>query len=87
MSRWLYDVDNGIEDEPKALIQREDRSLVEYADWPDPEAEVTEINLGASDDNSIGSLELDAPDRGRVLETIVDDAQYDAADSCTSPRR
>ena len=86
MSRWLYDVDNGIEDEPKALIQREDRSLVEYADWPDPEAEVAAINLGASGDNSIGSLELGAPGRGRALETIVDDAQYDAAELARMPQ-
>ena len=86
MSRWLYDVDNGIEDEPKALIQREDRSLVEYADWPDPEAEVTEINLGASGDNSIGSLDLGEPDRGRALETIVDDAQYDAVELARLPQ-
>jgi X-Pro dipeptidyl-peptidase len=86
MSRWLYDVDNGIEDEPKALIQREDRSLVEYADWPDPQSEVTEINLEASGDNSIGALELDAPGRGRALETIVDDAQYDAAELAAMPQ-
>ena len=86
MSRWLYDVDNGIEDGPKALIQREDLSLVEYADWPDPEAKVTEINLGASGDNSIGSLELDSPGRGRSLETLVDDAQYDAAELAAMPQ-
>ena len=86
MSRWLYDVDNGIEDGPKALIQREDRSLVEYADWPDPEAEVTKLNLGASGDNSIGSLELDSPGRGRSLETLVDDAQYDAAELAAMPQ-
>jgi len=86
MSRWLYDVDNGIEDGPRALIQREDLSLVEYADWPDPEAEVTELHLGASGDNSIGSLELESPERGSSLETIVDDAQYDAAELATMPQ-
>ena len=86
MSRWLYDVDNGIEDEPKALIQREDRSLVEYADWPDPEAVTTKLSLGASGDNSIGSLGLDTPGRGRELETIVDDAQYDAAELARMPQ-
>ena len=87
MSRWLYEVDNGIEDGPKALIQREDRSLVEYADWPDPEAEVTELNLGASGDNSIGSLGLDRTRRGPpVQELIVDDASFDAAELAAVPQ-
>ena len=87
MSRWLYDVDNGIEDGPKALIQREDRSLVEYADWPDPEAVTTGLNLGASGDNSIGSLDLDSTRRGEpVQERIVDDASYDAAELAAMPQ-
>jgi X-Pro dipeptidyl-peptidase len=86
MSRWLYNVDNGIEDGPRALIQREDRSLVEYADWPDPDAEITELNLGASGDNSIGSLELEPAGRSRALERIVDDAQYDAAELAAMPQ-
>ncbi len=87
MSRWLYDVENGIEYEPKALIQREDRSLVEYADWPDPEAESTVLSLGASGDNSIGSLGLEPTRRGvPVQERIVDDASYDAVELATMPQ-
>jgi X-Pro dipeptidyl-peptidase len=87
MSRWLYDVDNGIEDGPKALIQREDRSLVEYADWPDPQAVTTVISLGASGDNSIGSLELDSTRGGEpVQERIIDDASYDAAELAAMPQ-
>ena len=76
-TRWLYDVDNGIEDEPKALIQREDMSLAEYPEWPDPEASVAELELVASGDNGIGGLSLDAGHKG-VSETIVDDASFDA---------
>ncbi|MDQ3772034.1 MAG: Xaa-Pro dipeptidyl-peptidase [Actinomycetota bacterium] len=80
-SRWLYEVDNGIEDGPKALIQREDQSLVEYADWPDPSASSTALSLGASQDNGIGSLGLDSERRAEpVTETIVDDASFDAAE-------
>ncbi len=36
MSHYLYGVDNGIEHEPKATIQREDKSWTDEADWPAP---------------------------------------------------
>jgi hypothetical protein len=65
-------VDNGIEDEPKALIRREDMSLAEYADWPDPEAGSAKLHLIPSGDNSIEELSLDSSHKGRrVRETIV----------------
>jgi X-Pro dipeptidyl-peptidase len=35
MDHWLYGVDNGIEKEPRAIIQREDGSYHTYRDWPD----------------------------------------------------
>lgn len=33
MSHYLYGVDNGIQNEPKATIQREDLSWADEADW------------------------------------------------------
>ncbi|UOX84958.1 Xaa-Pro dipeptidyl-peptidase [Amycolatopsis sp. FBCC-B4732] len=36
MSHYLYGVGNGIQDEPKATIQREDLSWTDEADWPAP---------------------------------------------------
>jgi X-Pro dipeptidyl-peptidase len=36
MDHWLYGVPNGIEREPRAVIQREDGTYRTYADWPDP---------------------------------------------------
>ncbi|WP_410668930.1 Xaa-Pro dipeptidyl-peptidase [Amycolatopsis sp. cmx-4-68] len=36
MSHYLYGVDNGIQNEPKATIQREDLSWTDEADWPAP---------------------------------------------------
>lgn len=78
-TRWLFDVDNGIEDEPKALIQREDMSLVEYPEWPDPEASSARLDLIAGGDNTVGGLSLDSNNEAkRVSETIVDDASFDA---------
>ncbi|WP_216207960.1 Xaa-Pro dipeptidyl-peptidase [Amycolatopsis aidingensis] len=35
-SHYLYDVDNGIEREPKSTVQREDGSWTDEADWPAP---------------------------------------------------
>jgi X-Pro dipeptidyl-peptidase len=35
MDHWLYGVDNGIEREPRAIIQREDGEYRTYSDWPD----------------------------------------------------
>lgn len=35
MDHWLYGVDNGIEKEPRAIIQREDGAYQTYSDWPD----------------------------------------------------
>lgn len=42
-TRYLYEVDNGVEQEPKATIQREDESWSEEPDWPAVEA--TEATL------------------------------------------
>ncbi|WP_372668558.1 Xaa-Pro dipeptidyl-peptidase [Amycolatopsis kentuckyensis] len=36
MSHYLYGVGNGIQNEPKATIQREDLSWTDEADWPAP---------------------------------------------------
>ncbi|SEC26482.1 X-Pro dipeptidyl-peptidase [Amycolatopsis tolypomycina] len=36
MSHYLYGIDNGIQNEPRATIQREDKSWVDEADWPAP---------------------------------------------------
>ncbi|MDX3188998.1 Xaa-Pro dipeptidyl-peptidase [Streptomyces sp. MN03-5084-2B] len=36
MSHYLYGIDNGIQNEPKATIQREDKSWTDEADWPAP---------------------------------------------------
>jgi X-Pro dipeptidyl-peptidase len=90
-TRYLWDYKNGVENDPRALIQREDRSLVEYAEWPDPAAATAELNLAPGTNGAAGVLTHDRTRLGGpVTETIVDDASKTAqtlADAATSPNR
>ncbi|WP_220182848.1 Xaa-Pro dipeptidyl-peptidase [Sphaerisporangium album] len=90
-TRYLWGYENGVENDPRALIQREDRTLVEYAEWPEPAAAATELNLAPSTDGASGVLTGDKTRLGKpVTETIVDDASKRAqtlADTVTSPNR
>jgi X-Pro dipeptidyl-peptidase len=81
-SQYLFGVDNQWEDGPRSAVQRENSQWVDYEDWPAPGARLTMLGLGASGDNTIGTLEVERrhrhhkPERG--LETIVDDSSIDA---------
>ncbi|GAA4587837.1 Xaa-Pro dipeptidyl-peptidase [Planotetraspora phitsanulokensis] len=90
-TRYLWDYKNGVENDPRALIQREDRTLVEYPEWPDPTAKDTELNLAPGTSGAAGVLTDDKTRQGKpVTETIVDDATKTAqtlADAATSPNR
>ena len=56
-TRYLYKQHNGVEQEPRATIQREDKTWVEEAEWPAPGTSDTELHLGAGG-NTRGSLSL-----------------------------
>ncbi|WP_371779138.1 Xaa-Pro dipeptidyl-peptidase [Streptosporangium subroseum] len=90
-TRYLWDYQNGVENDPRALIQREDRTLVTYPEWPDPAAADAKLNLAPSTDGTVGVLTRDKTPRGDLAtETIVDDASKTAqtlADAVTSPNR
>ncbi|GLX06192.1 Xaa-Pro dipeptidyl-peptidase [Microbispora sp. NBRC 16548] len=90
-TRYLWDYQNGVENDPRALVQREDRTLVQYAEWPDPAAADTELNLAPGAGGAAGVLTSDRTRAGEpVTETIVDDATKRAqtlADAATSPNR
>ncbi|MFF4772572.1 Xaa-Pro dipeptidyl-peptidase [Microtetraspora fusca] len=90
-TRYLWGYENGVENDPRALIQREDRTLVNYPEWPEPAAADTELNLAPGDGGAAGELTLDRTRQGKpVTETIVDDATKRAqtlADAATSPNR
>lgn len=70
-THWLYDVDNGVMEGPRATVQREDGSWVTYPEWPAPRAQATEVALTPGGRTS-GGLTLDRPRGKPVTETLVD---------------
>jgi len=76
-TRYLYGVENGVEDDPKAWIVREgdERSdPTPYADYPNPEAARVTLHLGTGG-NQVGSLTT-APNRNQGTETLVDNFSF-----------
>lgn len=74
MSHYLYDVDNGIEREPKATIQREDDSWVDEPEWPVPGTQDVQVYPWPGG-TSKGTLDTRNPVPGkRTVETLADDA-------------
>ncbi|TLW92226.1 Xaa-Pro dipeptidyl-peptidase [Saccharomonospora piscinae] len=88
-SHYLYDVDNGVETEPRATIQREDGSWTEEADWPAPGTADSTLRLGEGGGDR-GGLGL-RPERGRpTFEWLSDDATKtveELADAASSSHR
>lgn len=89
-SQYLFGIDNHWEAGPRAAIQREDSQWLDYADWPVPGARTTPVEFTASDNNTIGGLQLVSPHHHghgfgheqhpepRTTETLVDDSSIDA---------
>jgi X-Pro dipeptidyl-peptidase len=88
-TRFLFDVDNGVEKDPKAWIVREgDRQPTSYPDYPHPEAVAVTLQLGKGG-NGLGTLRLEAAGE-QGTETIVDDvgkAGAELASAESSPHR
>ncbi|RXZ48878.1 Xaa-Pro dipeptidyl-peptidase [Agromyces fucosus] len=89
-TRYLYDVENGVEQLPKAYIVREDRTLTEYPEWPDPAMEQVKLKFSpAATADGVGGLSV-SRDGSRATENLVDDASIRAttlAAAETSPNR
>lgn len=89
-SHYLYDVDNGIDTEPRATIQREDESWHDEADWPAIGAEDRELHLRPGGDG-VGGLSPDGGALGKpVTEKLADDASKTVeqlVDADASPHR
>jgi X-Pro dipeptidyl-peptidase len=83
-TRYLYDVDNGVEDDPRAWIVRVgDTDPTPYEDFPNPESEgVTLYPNGGG--NAVGSLTIDRPDEAPV-EGVVDDVTLRGGDLAAAP--
>ncbi|HEY0636025.1 MAG TPA: Xaa-Pro dipeptidyl-peptidase, partial [Pseudonocardiaceae bacterium] len=91
-TRYLYDVRNGVEREPRATVQREDLSWTEEAEWPAPGARDVRLHLTAGGPatgglaprrggpDALGTPEAAGVDgHGRpVVESLVDDASITA---------
>ena len=88
-TRFLFDVDNGVEKDPKAWIVREgDRQPTSYPDYPHPDATAVTLHLGKGG-NSTGALLLAAAAE-QGSETLVDDvgkAGAELAAAANSPHR
>ena len=71
-TRYLYDVQNGVEQEPRALIQREDGTLTNYPEWPDPGMRSVELSLTPRGENPTGGLSVAKVPGRPVVERFTD---------------
>jgi X-Pro dipeptidyl-peptidase len=76
-SHYLYEVPSGVEREPKATIQREDKTWVDEADWPAPGTSEASLHPW-SGGSAKGPLRLDEVSGRPVVETLTDDADKTA---------
>lgn len=83
-TRYLYGVENGVENDPKAWIVREGDERTNptpYADYPNPEAEAVSVYLEAAETkagslNGMGGMRLSQP-AGQGTEGLVDNVSFD----------
>ncbi|MDQ2052152.1 CocE/NonD family hydrolase [Natronolimnohabitans sp. A-GB9] len=68
---WLFNVDNGVMDEPPVTIEREDGSLTAEPDWPHPETEHVDVNFTPGGQTQ-GGLVLEKSNGQPVEESFVD---------------
>ncbi len=74
MSHYLYGIDNGIQNEPKATIQREDKSWADEADWPAPGTADVRVYPWPGG-RSKGTIDTRNPVPGTAaVETLADDS-------------
>jgi X-Pro dipeptidyl-peptidase len=86
-TRYLYKVQNGVEGEPRATIQREDKSWVNEAEWPAPGTSDATLRLGPG---GAARGTLGTSSSGRAVESLTDDATKTAetlVDAASSPNR
>ncbi len=89
-TRYLYGVENGVEDDPRAWVVREDadrNAPTPYPDYPHPDAERVELHPGAGG-AGVGGLGFEAAEGG--TESLVDDVAFSGGELAaleTSPHR
>lgn len=82
-TRYLYDVPNGVEGEPRATVQREDGSWTEEPEWPAPDAAETVLRPSAGGPQR-GGLSAGSP-AAEAVEGLTDDAGLLAEDLAAAP--
>ena len=78
-TRYLFGVENGVEDEPRAWIVREDAEMSDptpYKDYPNPDASMVELHLKAGAPAK-GELTTQKPSK-QGKETLVDNYSFSA---------
>lgn len=81
---WLWNVRNGIMDEPTAVLQREDRAYTTYANWPDPAAREVGLRFAATDATAPGTLTTGKPPKAKVEQSFVDEGRTIHPDTLVS---
>jgi X-Pro dipeptidyl-peptidase len=84
-TRHLFGVQNGVERDPRVVVEREDNTWVTYADWPHPDARPVTWRLVPSGDNGFGGLVTTAAAPSGSRETIVDNSAIDANELVAAP--
>jgi len=74
MDRWLYDIENGIMDEPMADIQRPDGSWETFSSWPDADSDDVTLRFGPADGQAAGTLSLQ-PTPGNPTQSFIDQVE------------
>ena len=82
-TRYLYDVQNGVEKDPRAWIVREgapNSSPTPYADYPNPDASAVTLGL-ITGTTGIGTLTITGPGRRirQATAKLIDDVSQSAA--------
>jgi X-Pro dipeptidyl-peptidase len=83
---WLFEVPNGIMDEPTASIEREDGAYEQHADWPLPDTRNATLYAGAGNATEPGTL-ASRPQSGgpRPRQRFVDRGRELDADTALLP--
>lgn len=86
-TRYLYEVENGVENDPKAWIVREGDDRLEptpYADYPNPESAGVDVHFTAGG-NGTGGVALGEATGTVEPESLIDDASLDGSTLSRSP--
>jgi X-Pro dipeptidyl-peptidase len=89
-SHYLWGIDNGVENDPKAWVVREGQSSqnpTPYPEWPDPGAARVTVSFSG---NGLETGDLTLREGKRAFQTLVDDATISPAtlmNAASSPNR